>query len=108
MSNEEQAYRSELKKIGKRVKRFLSEVNSELYDMNANIRLCVSATVAGSLEYSEWPTDALRSEAEEYASEAEELGIIDVDGLDEILVVLYYREREEKEKEKKVKKEAPK
>jgi len=100
MDNKNKEYRSELKKIGKRVMRFLEEANNELYDMNANIRLHISATVAGSIEYSEWPTDALRNLLEESVFDQEALGM-DIGGLDELLVVLYYREREERKKEKK-------
>lgn len=93
-------YHSELKKIGKRVGRFLSKINQQLYDINTDIRLCASAIMAGSLDYEEWPIDALRSLAEEYVSEAEALGI-DIEGLDEILTVVYYMERKERKKKAK-------
>lgn len=105
MDNQNKEYRSELKRIGERMKRYLSEINSELADMNADIVLQASATVAGSIEYSEWPTHDLRNLLEESVFDQEALGM-DIGGLDELLVVLYYREREERKKKKKAKKEA--
>lgn len=100
MDNQNKEYRSELKRIGERVKRYLSEINSELADMNADIVLHASAMVAGSIEYSEWPTHDLRNLLEESVFDQEALGM-DIGGLDELLVVLYYREREERKKKKK-------
>lgn len=95
-------YFNELRKIRKKVNEFLDDVDPRLVEMNAGFSIDVQVTMGG-FDWSEWPTDDLRSLVEEFVSSEKALGI-PIAGLEELLAVLYYREQEEKKKKKKAKK----
>ncbi len=95
-------YFNELRKIREKISEFLSDVDPRLVKMNAGFAIYVQVTMAG-FEWPEWPTDDLRHLVEEFVSSEEALGI-PIAGLEELLAVLYYREREEKKKKAKTEK----
>ena len=84
-----------LKEIGKKIKKLEDNIDRQLMEMNAGFSIHVEATMGG-FDWDEWPTDGLRSLAEEYVADQKALGI-SIAGVEELLAVLSYREQEEKE-----------
>jgi len=89
----------ELKEMSKKLKKLEDSVNRRLRELNAGFCVDVEVTMGG-FEWDEWPTDDLRGLVEEFVSSEEALGI-PIGGLEELLAVLHYREREDKKKAKK-------
>lgn len=91
------AYYSELKKIGKRISRFMDKVDEELRQMNCYVTIHLSA-MAHDFEFDS--RDDLCNLAEELFAHQEALGI-EVKEMDGFLAELWLKEREEKKPEAK-------